>query len=94
VKIPALLANCNCRKPKPGMLLQAAREHNIILRLSWMIGDTWKDVEAGQVAGCRTILIRNSIDNRGKRIRPDFEAETLLEAAKIIQREEGKLCNP
>ena len=48
---------CECRKPKPGMLLEAAKRHNIDLKLSWMIGDNEKDVEAGQRAGCRTILV-------------------------------------
>jgi len=84
------LSNCECRKPKPGMLFQAAREHKIILRFSWMVGDTWKDIRAGQAAGCWTILVRNDIDNRGKTLSPDFTAENLLEAAKIIQREESK----
>ncbi len=48
---------CECRKPKPGMLLEAARRHNINLAESWMIGDSPKDVEAGKAAGCRTILV-------------------------------------
>ncbi|OGV68507.1 MAG: hypothetical protein A2283_22210 [Lentisphaerae bacterium RIFOXYA12_FULL_48_11] len=48
---------CECRKPKPGMLLEAAKRHNIDLKLSWMIGDNEKDVEAGRRAGCRTILV-------------------------------------
>jgi len=48
------------RKPKPGMLLQAARELNIDLRESWMIGDSPQDVEAGHRAGCRTVLLRNN----------------------------------
>jgi D-glycero-D-manno-heptose 1,7-bisphosphate phosphatase len=48
---------CECRKPKPGMLLEAARRHGIDLSQSWMIGDSLKDVEAGKAAGCRTILV-------------------------------------
>jgi D-glycero-D-manno-heptose 1,7-bisphosphate phosphatase len=48
---------CDCRKPKPGMLLEAARRHQIDLARSWMIGDSAKDVEAGRAAGCRTILV-------------------------------------
>ena len=48
---------CTCRKPQPGMLLQAAREHNIDLASSWMIGDSESDVEAGRRAGCRTIRV-------------------------------------
>jgi histidinol-phosphate phosphatase family protein len=50
-------ANCNCRKPKPGMILDAARKHSINLEESWMIGDSPKDAEAGRAAGCRTILV-------------------------------------
>lgn len=91
VKILGLHANCYCRKPKPGMLIQAAKEFGINLQKSWMVGDTWKDIKAGQAAGCRTILIRNEIDNAGKTIKPDFTAENLLEAAKIIEREEIEL---
>ena len=48
---------CNCRKPQPGLLLDAAREHNVDLGQSFMIGDRWRDVVAGQRAGCRTIWI-------------------------------------
>jgi D-glycero-D-manno-heptose 1,7-bisphosphate phosphatase len=51
--------NCECRKPEPGMLLLAAREHGIDLSSSWMVGDTMKDVQAGKAAGCRTILIQD-----------------------------------
>ena len=49
---------CNCRKPQPGMLLEAARRHDIDLASSWMIGDSERDIEAGRLAGCRTILVR------------------------------------
>lgn len=50
---------CTCRKPKPGMLLQAARELTLDLRSSWMIGDAWSDLLAGQSAGLRgTIIVR------------------------------------
>ncbi|MBE9585937.1 HAD family hydrolase [Mucilaginibacter sp. JRF] len=51
--------NCDCRKPKPGMLLTAAKKHHIDLSQSWMIGDILNDVEAGNCAGCKTILIDN-----------------------------------
>lgn len=47
---------CDCRKPAPGMLLRAAREHGVDLRTSWMVGDILDDVEAGNRAGCRAIL--------------------------------------
>lgn len=49
---------CACRKPAPGMLLQAAADHGLDLRRSWMIGDTRSDMQAGRAAGCRTVLVR------------------------------------
>src|SRR5207302_1816097 len=51
---------CSCRKPAPGMLLAAARAHDIDLTASWMIGDSEIDVEAGRNAGCRTALVLTS----------------------------------
>ena len=48
---------CACRKPAPGLLFQAAEEYNIDLNRSYMIGDRWRDVEAGQRAGCKSIFI-------------------------------------
>ncbi len=48
---------CDCRKPKPGLLLEAARRHAFDLPASWMVGDSATDVEAGQAAGCRTIWV-------------------------------------
>jgi len=50
--------NCNCRKPKPGMILEAAKKHNIDLSKSWVIGDSERDIEAGRRAGCKTILVK------------------------------------
>jgi D-glycero-D-manno-heptose 1,7-bisphosphate phosphatase len=49
---------CDCRKPAPGMLRQAAAEHGIALGRSWLVGDTGGDIGAGHAAGCRTILVR------------------------------------
>jgi len=52
-------AGCDCRKPKPGLLLQAAKELSLDLKSSWMIGDAWTDVQAGQSAGVRgTIIVK------------------------------------
>ena len=48
---------CECRKPKPGMILAAARRHGLDLAASWMVGDSASDVAAGQAAGCRTVLV-------------------------------------
>ncbi len=56
---PAYTSSCTCRKPQPGMLLQAASEHAIDLGQSWMIGDALHDVEAGNRAGCRSLLVDN-----------------------------------
>lgn len=56
-EIPELKFDCDCRKPKPGMLMQAAQDLNIDLAASWMVGDGENDVKAGIAAGCRTALI-------------------------------------
>ena len=78
---------CDCRKPKPGMLLQAARDHDIDLSQSWFIGDILNDVEAGRRAGCRTILIDNGNETEWvfspDRI-PHYRVNNLTEAAEAI----------
>lgn len=58
--------DCNCRKPKPGMLLQAAVDYNIDLSQSWMIGDSENDMKAGKNAGCRTLLVTKEISLRDR----------------------------
>ncbi len=58
-KIEQYTIECNCRKPKPGLILQAAQKHDIDLSNSWMVGDILNDVEAGNTAGCKTILFDN-----------------------------------
>lgn len=60
-------ADAVCRKPNPGMLLEAAERHAIDLPASWMVGDRWRDIEAGRRAGCRTVFIDRGYDER----RPD-----------------------
>ena len=75
--------NCNCRKPKPGMILQEARQLDIDLARSFMVGDRWSDVAAGEAAGCKTILVERSY-SQAERCRPDFTARDLAEAAEII----------
>jgi len=54
--------NCDCRKPKPGMIFKAAKKHNINLEKSWMIGDSKRDIESGRRAGCKTILVEKNIN--------------------------------
>ena len=77
------LSDCDCRKPKPGMLLRAARELNIDLARSWMVGDRWRDVDCGHAAGCKTIFIDYGYAE-ALRQKPDFSARHLAEAADII----------
>ena len=78
---------CSCRKPAPGMLLAAARAHQIDLAVSWMIGDSEIDVEAGRNAGCKTVrLLQNNETATGC---ADVVAPSLLAAVyQILQREE------
>jgi D-glycero-D-manno-heptose 1,7-bisphosphate phosphatase len=77
------LSDCDCRKPRPGMLLHAASELNIDLTRSWMVGDRWRDVDCGHAAGCRTIFIDRGYAEELKQ-QPDFRVKNLLEAAEII----------
>jgi D-glycero-D-manno-heptose 1,7-bisphosphate phosphatase len=76
-----------CRKPAPGMLVRAARELDLNLAASWMIGDRGSDVEAGRRAGCRTILLRCGTDEKNLNAKhpPDFAADDLLDAAMIVE---------
>ncbi|MGD0816603.1 MAG: HAD family hydrolase [Verrucomicrobiota bacterium] len=81
---------CDCRKPKPGMLRRAVRELGIDVTRSWMVGDRWRDVDCGRNAGCRTIFIDRGYAEELKQ-KPDFSAGNLGEAADIILRETQKL---
>jgi D-glycero-D-manno-heptose 1,7-bisphosphate phosphatase len=86
-KLSAYRTNCKCKKPKPGMLLNAADDHNINLSQSWMIGDILNDVEAGNRAGCKTILINNGNETEWKmneRRTPDLMTTTIDDAASYI----------
>ena len=74
---------CDCRKPKPGLLLAAARVWDIDLARSFMVGDRWRDIEAGRAAGCRTIFINRNYQER----RPEgmeFETDSLAKAVEWI----------
>lgn len=78
------------RKPNPGMLLQAAQDMDIDLKASWMIGDSSRDTQAGQRAGCRTIQIKpNNQDDAPIVPKPDFTAANLSEAATIVLRQDA-----
>jgi len=85
--IPEYSIDCECRKPQPGMLIDAADTWKIDLKASWMIGDILNDVEAGNRAGCRTILIDNggeSLWEEGPYRKPHFIAKNILQAADYI----------
>jgi histidinol-phosphate phosphatase family protein len=92
----AKLANyrvtCDCRKPKPGLILRASRDLNVDPTKSFMVGDGLTDVQAGKAAGCKTFLIGylkgdliRFIEESG--VRPDYVVPSLLDAAKIIKKE-------
>ena len=75
--------DCACRKPRPGLLLQAAADFDLDLSSSWMVGDRWRDIAAGRAAGCHTIFI----DYAYKEARPehmDHRVGSLPEAVPII----------
>ena len=78
-EVPELKIDCDCRKPKPGLILKAAQDFNIDLQSSWMIGDGKNDISAGKNAGCKTILIGGD-----QTIGADLTAPSLLEAVKQI----------
>jgi len=74
--------NCNCRKPKTGMLEQAANGFDLNLKECWMIGDSSKDIQAGKNAGCKTIRVLTGEENQIDYA--DFVARDLTEAAAYI----------
>ena len=85
-EIEALKIDCECRKPKIGMLKQAAEKYNIDLSQSWYIGDTTMDVQTGKNAGLRTILVHTGEGGKDGKYEatPDYIAEDLLSAINII----------
>jgi len=81
--------NCNCRKPKPGLLELAAQEHQVDLKASFMVGDRWRDVDAGKGAGCQTIFLDYGYEEK-RPDHPDFTCESLKEALGWIEQKEAK----
>jgi D-glycero-D-manno-heptose 1,7-bisphosphate phosphatase len=78
---------CACRKPEPGMILRAARDHQIDLDRSWFIGDILHDIEAGRRAGCKTIMVDSGGETEWVLSRerlPDHITRNLTEAARVI----------
>jgi D-glycero-D-manno-heptose 1,7-bisphosphate phosphatase len=88
---------CDCRKPKPGMLLDAAGRMGLDLARSFMVGDRWRDIEAGRRAGCTTVFVDRGYTER-KPEKPDIVVNELVEAvpqiiAAHIQQQEGSRSN-
>lgn len=79
-EVTELKISCSCRKPKPGMLIKAAMEHNIDLIKSWMVGDSENDIKAGIAAGCTTALISNENEAFGQ----DIYKRSLLDTVRVI----------
>jgi D-glycero-D-manno-heptose 1,7-bisphosphate phosphatase len=74
---------CDCRKPKPGMLYAAARAYDLDLASSFLVGDRWRDIEAGKQAGCTTLFIDYQYDEP-ERSQPDVRVRSLAEATDWI----------
>jgi D-glycero-D-manno-heptose 1,7-bisphosphate phosphatase len=84
--VPELAGPCDCRKPAPGMLLEAASELGLDIAASWIAGDSDADIGAGQAAGCRTVLIEHSLTahRRAANVKADATAVDLQGAVAII----------
>ncbi len=84
---------CNCRKPQPGLLLQAAEDFNLDLSRSYIIGDKQSDLDAGYAAGCHTVLVCTGFGEEAYKAltqqlqQPDYVAATLLEAVRWVTRD-------
>jgi D,D-heptose 1,7-bisphosphate phosphatase len=76
--------DCHCRKPKPGMLLDAARDFNINLNQSWFIGDADRDIQAGRAAGVQTVAVRTGKGLKDAQQRPDYFFDNLEQAVHFI----------
>ena len=94
--VSELTGTCDCRKPAPGMLLRASAALGIDRQASWMVGDTAGDIQAGQAAGCRTILVENpdSAHKRTGDLTPTAVAPDLAAAARLILRAKGVTSRP
>jgi D-glycero-D-manno-heptose 1,7-bisphosphate phosphatase len=77
---------CECRKPLPGLITYASRELNIDCTASYMVGDRWRDIEAGRRAGCKTFFVDRAYEEAPP-VSYDYRVGSLLEAAQIILRE-------
>lgn len=80
---------CGCRKPAPGLILQSASDYNVDIAASFMIGDRWRDIEAGQRAGCHTVWINRHYDERMP-VGADYETDEFESAVNWIMKFNGK----
>ena len=85
-EITELKIHCGCRKPAPGMLLEAINKYNIDVRKSWMIGDHNRDIEAGKAAGVKTVLLKDNHKSKDFETLADHIVSTLDEAVEIISK--------
>jgi D-glycero-D-manno-heptose 1,7-bisphosphate phosphatase len=76
---------CDCRKPLPGMILGLAKRHSIVLENSFMVGDRWRDVDAGAAAGCQTIFIDYGYGESLKS-EPSYKAASLADVRLILEK--------
>jgi D-glycero-D-manno-heptose 1,7-bisphosphate phosphatase len=81
---------CACRKPRPGLFLEAQTRYGVDLARSFMVGDRWRDIDAGRAAGCKTVLIDQHYQERGPTLPPDATAGSLKDAVDwIVRSSEG-----
>jgi D-glycero-D-manno-heptose 1,7-bisphosphate phosphatase len=82
---------CDCRKPRPGLIFDGATTLNIDMPESFLVGDRYRDIEAGKAAGLRSVLLDFGYPERAPRCPPDFRAKTLMEAAEWILRQSNRV---
>ena len=77
---------CNCRKPRAGLIVDAQKEYGLNLAESWLIGDRWKDIDAGTTAGCKTVFLEYGYDEK-LRTKPDHTVSQLAQLLPLIRAE-------
>lgn len=80
--------NCNCRKPKPGMILDLCKKYDIDPEKSYLVGDSWKDISAGKAAGCKTILLQKEYNQQ---VKADYFIEKFELIIDIIKKTTKKI---
>ena len=75
---------CSCRKPRPGLIVNAQKEYGLNLAASWLIGDRWKDIDAGAAVGCNTVFLEYGYDEK-LRTKPDHTISQLAQVVPLIR---------